>query len=117
MDEMLDKMGAPIKWIGYKSIHSFLNTIQFSNHAKRKENIIITLYCCVTIVRFLLCFMVDIKCEMDLLQCQKIRKLTTLYRQLKAIGPKIDRIEFLSELHMVLMDEEPYSTLLDEVLK
>lgn len=56
---------------------------------------------------------------MDLLQCQKIRKLTTLYHQLKApptSTQKIDRIEFLSQLHTVLM-EEPHSILLDEVIK
>lgn len=51
---------------------------------------------------------------MDLLQCQKIRKLTTLYRQLKTPGPKMDRIEFVGELHSVLMDEPP-TILLDEV--
>ncbi|XP_031621578.1 IQ and ubiquitin-like domain-containing protein [Contarinia nasturtii] len=75
MDEMLDRMGAPIRWIGYKNI----------------------------------------KCEMDLLQCQKIRKLTTLYRQLKTSEPKIDRIEFLNELYMILT-EEPHSKILDELL-
>lgn len=55
---------------------------------------------------------------MDLLQCQKIRKLTILYRQLKKSIRliKIDRIEFLSELHAVLLDE-PHSTLLDEVYR
>lgn len=57
---------------------------------------------------------------MDLLQCQKIRKLTTLYRRLKDSGTdleaKIDRIEFISELHTVLV-EEPHSVLLEEVRK
>ncbi|XP_055326700.1 IQ and ubiquitin-like domain-containing protein [Sitodiplosis mosellana] len=77
MDQLLDKMGAPVKWIGYKNI----------------------------------------KCEMDLLQCQKIRKLTTLYRQLKTSGTnRIDRIEFVNELYRILV-EEPHSTLLDEVNK
>lgn len=61
----------------------------------------------------------DIKCEMDLLQCQKIRKLVTLYRQLKnesgtTSSNRIDRIEFLSELYRILV-EEPHSTILDEV--
>lgn len=55
---------------------------------------------------------------MDLLQCQKIRKLTTLYRRLKDSGidlaAKIDRIEFIGELHTILM-EEPHSILLEEV--
>lgn len=66
-----------------------------------------TLFCCI-----------DIECEMDLLQCQKIRKLTTFYRRLKNSGTdleaKIDRIEFISELHTVLV-EEPHSVLLEEV--
>lgn len=53
---------------------------------------------------------------MDSLQCQKIRKLTTLYHQLKNPGTKIDRIEFVGELHTVLL-EEPYSILLEEVSK
>lgn len=57
---------------------------------------------------------------MDLLQCQKIRKLTIFYRQLKNLGTdleaKIDRIEFISELHTVLV-EEPHSVLLEEVQK
>lgn len=52
---------------------------------------------------------------MDSLQCQKIRKLTILYRQLKNPGTKIDRIEFTGELYTVLV-EEPYSILLDEVI-
>lgn len=51
---------------------------------------------------------------MDLLQCQKIRKLTTLYHQLKTPGMKVDRIEFVGELHTVLM-EEPHSIILEEV--
>lgn len=57
---------------------------------------------------------VDIECEMDLLQCQKIRKLTTLYHQLKKPGAKLDRIEFLMELHSVLLAEE-HSVVLEEV--
>lgn len=63
-------------------------------------------------------FCIDIECEMDLIQCQKIRKLTTLYRRLKSSGTdleaKIDRIEFISELHTVLVGE-PHSVLLEEV--
>lgn len=55
---------------------------------------------------------------MDLLQCQKIRKLTTLYRRLKDtatdLREKIDRIEFIGELHTILV-EEPHSILLEEV--
>lgn len=51
---------------------------------------------------------------MDLLQCQKIRKLTTLYHQLKTPGIKIDRIDFVGELHTVLL-EEPHSDFLEEV--
>lgn len=55
---------------------------------------------------------------MDLLQCQKIRKLTTLYRRLKNSGTdpqaKIDRIEFIGELHTILA-EEPHSILIEEV--
>lgn len=57
---------------------------------------------------------------MDLLQCQKIRKLTTFYRRLKNSGTeleaRIDRIEFISELHTILV-EEPHSILLEEVWK
>lgn len=53
---------------------------------------------------------------MDLLECQRIRKLTTLYHQLKTPGTKIDRIEFVGELHTVLM-EEPHSIILEEVNK
>lgn len=55
---------------------------------------------------------------MDLLQCQKIRKLTTFYRRLKDSGTdldaKIDRIEFISELHTILLEEQ-HSILLEEV--
>lgn len=54
---------------------------------------------------------------MDLLQCQKIRKLTTLYRQLKISGTnRFDRIEFLNELHSILIEEQ-HSILLEEVKK
>lgn len=58
-------------------------------------------------------------CEMDSLQCQKIRKLTSLYHQLKApatASTKIDRIEFLSQLHAVLMELDSQSPILDEVM-
>lgn len=55
---------------------------------------------------------------MDLLQCQKIRKLTALYKRLKNsttdADAKIDRIEFIGELHTVLL-EEPQSMLLEQV--
>lgn len=61
---------------------------------------------------------IDIECEMDLLQCQKTRKLTTLYRRLQSSTTnseaKVDRIEFIGELHTVLL-EEPHSMLLEEV--
>lgn len=117
MDQMLDKMGAPVKWIGYKS-----NAFAPATHILKIHNcLFIALYILVSIlVRFffaLLCSSIisDIICEMDLLQCQKIRKLTTLYRQLKISGTnRFDRIEFLNELHGILV-EEPHSTLLDEV--
>lgn len=59
-------------------------------------------------------------CEMDSLQCQMIRKLTTFYRQLKTpamASIKIDRMEFLSQLHAVLMDLNSQSPLLNEVMK
>lgn len=98
MDEMLDKMGAPVKWIGYKSM-DFEHNFRILTHSN-------------------IFFLIDIVCEMDLLQCQKIRKLTTLYRRLKNstndVEAKIERIEFISELHVVLV-REPHSTLLEEV--
>lgn len=98
MDRMLDKMGAPVKWIGYKSKRIFLTLTQY-------EIGYWNYYC-----------FVDIRCEMDSLQCQKIRKLTKLYHQLKTPETKIDRIEFVGELHMILL-EEPHSMLLEEVNK
>lgn len=55
---------------------------------------------------------------MDLLQCQKIRKLTALYRRLKNSATdsesKFERIEFIGELHTILI-EEPHSMPLEEV--
>lgn len=98
MDEMLDKMGAPVKWIGYKSMSG-------------------TVYVWLHHVQDIF-FCIDIECEMDLLQCQKIRKLTSLYKRLRNsatdVDAKIDRIEFVGELHTVLL-EEPQSVLLEEV--
>lgn len=109
MDQMLDKMGAPVKWIGYKSKSVLVSSTSFL----KIKNCVVYLF-----IYFLLGFFcppTDIKCEMDLLQCQKIRKLTTLYRQLKTSGTnRIDRVEFLSELHRILF-EEPHSQPLEEV--
>lgn len=56
----------------------------------------------------------DIKCEMDSLECQRIRKLTQLYKQLKTPESTIERIEFISELADALK-AEPHSATLSEV--
>lgn len=64
-------------------------------------------------VVFLL-FPLDIRCEMDTLICQKIRKLTSFYHRLKIESDKIDRIEFIRELCNVLVAEKP-SDILEEV--
>lgn len=59
-------------------------------------------------------FSLDIQCEMDTLKCQKIRKLTSFYRQLNMDSDKFDRIEFIRELCNVLVAEKP-SNILAEV--
>lgn len=51
---------------------------------------------------------------MDSLKCQRIRKLTALYKQLKLPVSTIERIEFISELADALK-AEPHSPLLSEV--
>lgn len=50
---------------------------------------------------------------MDLLRCQKIRKLTTLYRELKKPASKFDRIEFIGGLSYALKQEQ-HSPVLEE---
>lgn len=59
-------------------------------------------------------FFADIKCEMDSLECQRIRKLTDLYYRLKSPVPSIERIEYITELADVLRTE-PHSPILTEV--
>lgn len=51
---------------------------------------------------------------MDLLDCQKTRKITSFYHQLKAKASKLDRLEFITELNTVLR-LEPHSIVLEEV--
>lgn len=91
-EKILDRLGAPVKWAGYKS--------------KKWQRLLW--------LAEKIDFSTDIGCEMDLLRTQKTRQLTALYRQLKSTMEKNNRVEFITRLSDVLK-KETASIVLDAV--
>lgn len=101
-EKQIMKLGKPIRWTGYKSNYE-IEAITIHIVPNQFYWLANVLY-----------FFADIKCEMDSLECQRIRKLTALYHRLKSPVPSIERIEYITELADVLRTE-PHSPILTEV--
>lgn len=93
-EQMLEKLGTPTKWVGYKgelSLNSFKKTYS--------QKIIFHIE--------------DLVIEMDSLSHQKIRKLTDFYKKMKLPMKKVKRMEYIDELLEVLQNEPQCGDLIE----
>lgn len=94
-DRMLQKMGEPLRWVGYKSKQFSLITLKY--------------------YEFIHLFHKDIVCEMDLLRTQKIRSLVDIHKEMKTYTNKEDRMATINKVFKIL-EAEPSSVKRNEVI-
>lgn len=93
----LDKLGEPVRWVGYKSICESINDAYFNY------------------ILYRACLLADMVCEMDLLRTQKIRQLIVLHKDMKRVSNREERQTTIAGL-VTKLEEEASSVQRDEVL-
>lgn len=93
-DKLLEQLGTPTKWVGYKGERFILVKMEM---ILRTTNFLFE----------------DLIIEMDSLSHQKIRQLTALYKKMKLPMTKVQRMEFIDELLTVLQNERQCDDLVE----
>lgn len=87
-EQMLKKLGEPIKWVGYGGSVGGFNIMA--------ERI------------FIIWIFLDTIVHLDLLRTQRVRFLTEIYKDLQKPLKKSDRLELITKVRKILVDEQDF---------